>query len=172
MNADATGHATATVTIPAGLFGAHTLVASGLAPNGSQRFLLTGSHCRPLPVPASPPVGRELPDPADPSTIADTGLADVDGIALLGFWRCSPVPRSLPLADAAHPDPSAPALSGPQPRYAPGWRSVPGHAWRSVRHNGPLTRQQGARILSTRTRPTRRCNGPLQYGARFTRMAL
>jgi hypothetical protein len=99
VKADASGTATATVTIPAGLTGTHTLVASGIAPDGSRRFLLTaitlaggsgsgsGGSGSGSGSSGSGSSGSGSGSPAAGSDpLASTGLTDVTGLALLAAF--------------------------------------------------------------------------------------
>ncbi|WP_223692683.1 beta strand repeat-containing protein [Leifsonia poae] len=90
VNADATGTATATVTIPAGFTGAHSLVAAGIAPDGSVRYLRTD-----ITLPSAPVTPGGTGGTASGGTgsgtagtnggeLPDTGL-DVSGLALLAL---------------------------------------------------------------------------------------
>jgi hypothetical protein len=88
VNADASGSATATITIPAGYAGAHSIVAAGKAPDGSDRFLRTNFVLPGGSVTSSPSGGGGSASAAasDPSGsgLAKTGL-DVTGFALLAL---------------------------------------------------------------------------------------
>lgn len=89
VNADATGTATATITIPAGYTGAHSIVAAGKAPDGTDRFLRTNFVLPGAPV-TSPPSsgGGSASTPAasgsSGSGLPATGL-DISGLVLLAL---------------------------------------------------------------------------------------
>ncbi|MFF1879446.1 beta strand repeat-containing protein [Leifsonia sp. NPDC058230] len=83
VNADALGTATATITIPAGYAGAHSIIAAGKAPDGTDRFLRTNFV---LPGAAG---GASTPAASGASGSPGNGLAktglDVSGLALLAL---------------------------------------------------------------------------------------
>lgn len=91
VTADATGSATATVTIPAGLTGAHSLVATGIGPDGTPRFVRTDIALPTAPVdpgtPGTPGTPATPGAPSAPTASGGSGLAatglDASGLAAL-----------------------------------------------------------------------------------------
>ena len=80
--ADATGSFTATVTVPVGVTGQHRLVATGISPNGTERFLVTEFSIAVPPVPAAPTTAAAT---AAGSALPATGVSgDAVGFGLLG----------------------------------------------------------------------------------------